>query len=1050
MDQRRLEYYTSPVDGTTGAPLGGFGAGAVKFCAHQGTFSCVTQPPADQNDYTAMGATKLQLFTERQGRIQAVETLKARFADGRYEDDAIWPVHSVHFDNVNDIEVRLTAFAPFVPFGSDELSLMSMPYAFYELTLQNLAETAVTAACAFQLDIASGSAACIPGSGLTSDRWSVIARSGDPEAVITSGGGDDFFRSGLCEEPAAGTVNKAAVKITLQGHATQTIRFVLAWYDNTDPERAYCLGCYPDSASIARLGMTHFDSLKENARKLVAGMRGSNLPAWLINQTLNTLANLSNNSMYKRDGRVAFAEGEWTCFGTMDQMWHARQIINQLIPDFAWRELRYWARTQKSNGQIHHDFNSGDKDKSALVGWDDREHADYRNIDKWVDLNAGFIISVYETFVATGDIREMAYFWPYLRKAGHRILEQAERYGSAEHPFTFEDSENSYDAGGDPNPYNASLSAVAYKIMILLAPDREEAETAAVFQAAYDSVVASFRARYLQGEFPAGRGCEAYFAGQWISLFLKLGQIWTAEETDVVLDSLDRYYHPYYWGLGHLGGTYKEWTPYLLTHYGGLLLNTGREAQWEALQKDAYNRQYLDRNHVFNHPLDILPAVDQPVYPATQISGDKQYISMPGLWRNYYNLVGWHRNRATGEIWIEPILLEEMEHRMNRAMFATPEGYGTISCTEYGSAWQNRRITVTCEHEMTVSAIYLTDHYGAQVAVTVNGEPVKCRRTGEGYGSKLRVEWSGTIGGGGITVVAEGDAGYMKPALPAKPAAGADSAGTRVQLNAYDYMEAEGASEAAGVTMVTPVGRTWFVTDCHNFDYIKFDNVEFGEVGSRLFLAKVSSAQEDSRIEIVLDSVGGDIIGVCPVPYTGGGQAWVLTSCPIRRTTGTHHVILKFYGHTEDNLLNIDKFKFLQDDGRLDRTGWKVRASKGNLNAHHVLMPDRTTSWGVAQQMNGDYLLIDMHAVQSFDSITLYHKEQEVPAHYAVFVSDDGVNFGASIAEGCGNVASPDTVINFQPQRARAVKVVLTEAECTRAWTVYEVLVRDSRLITHN
>jgi hypothetical protein len=35
------------VNGTTGAPLGGFGAGAIKFDANTGSFAAMLRPPAD-------------------------------------------------------------------------------------------------------------------------------------------------------------------------------------------------------------------------------------------------------------------------------------------------------------------------------------------------------------------------------------------------------------------------------------------------------------------------------------------------------------------------------------------------------------------------------------------------------------------------------------------------------------------------------------------------------------------------------------------------------------------------------------------------------------------------------------------------------------------------------------------------------------------------------------------------------------------------------------------------------------------------------------------
>ena len=431
-------------------------------------------------------------------------------------------------------------------------------------------------------------------------------------------------------------------------------------------------------------------------------MRDSNLPDWFRNQIQNTLVNISNNSMYKKDGRVAYSEGQWTCFGTMDQMWQARQVIAQFIPFFAWRELEYWARTQRNDGQIHHDFNTAVEnkaDRAELVDWDYTEHPDYRNVDKWVDLNCGLIISVYETMQVAGNpstdgiilgkdpIPEgttmLDYFWPYLKKAGDRILKQVELYGNKTYPYTFDNSENSYDAGGNPNPYNASVSAVAYKIMARLADEMGETEEAAKYTTAYNTVTDSFAKRYLSNNFPEDkRVSESFLTGQWLSLHLKLGQIWTDEQTDYALSELDSFYHPYYWGMGTLKGTYNEWTPYTLMHYGGLLLQTRRENIFEAMQRDSYNRQYTDRNKVFNHPLDILPAVNTPNYAATTISGDKQYISMPGLWRNYNDVVGYYRDQRTKDIWVQPRLLPEMNNVMTDGMFVMPEGYGTVSCVE--------------------------------------------------------------------------------------------------------------------------------------------------------------------------------------------------------------------------------------------------------------------------------------------------------------------------------------------------------------------------------
>jgi len=696
------------VNGTTGTPLGGFGAGGVKFNGNEGTFSIMTRPPADAYDFKKVDGAAFQFFAKRGQSTETVEQMRAVLIDGRPDDDAIWPLHRVNFGTINDVTVEMTGFSPL---DNEDYDNMSLPYAFYELTLTNTKASDARVAVALQWNSEDEPFHFVSGKGISNNTRTVFASANGKKVNITGGNSADagFLENGVCSNAVDEKLAKVAVALDLKANETRTVKFVIAWYETVDPELAYYFNLYDNSEAVADHGLKQFDRLKENAETLVNRFRASNLPDWLKNQTLNTLANLTTNSMYKKDGRVAFAEGQWTCFGTMDQMWHARQIVSQLVPFYAWQELRYWARTQMQNGQIHHDFNlmgdASEKEKrSALVGWDDTEHQDYRNIQKWVDLNCAMIISTYETYRITGDKKEFDFLWPYLKKAAQRILDQVEEYGSKEYPYTFDDSENSYDAGGDPNPFNASLSAVAYKAMVLLAKEEQEPELASRYQEAYDGVVRSFDARYLNDNgFPVGKHCEGYFTGQWLALHLNLGEVWSKDKTDFVLNKLDSYYHPYYWGLGNEEGTYDEWTPYILTHYAGLLLNTKRVSQWQAMQEDAYKRQYLDRNGVFNHPLNILPVVESPKWIATKFSSDRQYISLPGIWRNYYDIIGYSHNVATNELWLKPRLPQELDHTMTNSLVITPEGYGTIDCTESGAIFQNKQIRYTPDYTVEVS-----------------------------------------------------------------------------------------------------------------------------------------------------------------------------------------------------------------------------------------------------------------------------------------------------------------------------------------------------------
>lgn len=880
-----------PVNGTTGTPLGGFGAGAVKFDANTGSFAAMLRPPADAYDFEKLKNARFQLAVRRAGVETVADTLKARQVNGKPDDDAIWPLHRVNFGATSGVEAKLTAFSPF---DRRDPGRMSLPYAFYEFTLTNQGTTPAEATLGLGLD---GSLQVTPvaGKGFRSKAWSVLAEGGD----VTS---------------AAATTT---VKVSLKPKESRRVRFVLAWYEDSDPQRSWYHGRHQDAGSVAEAGLADFSVLKANAEQLVARVRGSNLPDWLENQTLNTLVNLSTNSMYKRDGRIAFAEGQWTCFGTMDQMWHARQIVGQLLPFYAWEELRYWARTQMKSGQIHHDTNKMDVGadralRSAMVDWDDTEHADYRNILKWVDLNAAFIISTYETYAATNDKPQFDALWPNVKRAAQRILDQVEQYGNKQYPYTFDHSENSYDAGGDPNPFNASLSAVAYKLMVQLAREKGEQDLAARYQTAYDTVVTSYRARYLnEAGFKLGKHSEGYYGGQWLAQHMKLGEIWQKQDTDFVLAQLNDWYQPYYRGLGYPDGTYDEWTPYILVHYGGLLLGTRRANEWLALQKDAYERQYADRNHVFNHPLNILPKVAKPVPVATEIRSKKQYISMPGLWRNWYDIVGYHRDARTQALWLKPIVLPGMKGRMVNAPYFAPEGDGLISVTQSGAQGQNKRLLFKPDQPIKVSTLHLADDFGTQVSVTVNGRKLPFTRAGSGYAKELLVPLNATVGQEGLTIEVSGTPGDPAPPLPAKSSrpAPVDSK-SLVKIDPYKPIQAEKAGKSAGTTVEVDTTGRGFVASVNNFDWVQFARVDFGAQGASAFSATLNGLADGANIDIVLDDVAGDVVGSLTVPRNDAGKEWVTLTTPIKKITGVRNVILRFYGSSQDNLMTLDHIRF--------------------------------------------------------------------------------------------------------------------------------------------
>jgi len=747
-------------DGTTGLPLGGIGTGAVKYNAGSGTFNANFRTPTRDGDYDPLSETQFQLFIQREDSILTDDLLTALQNSGRVDDDAVFPLHWVNFGELNDVSVEMTAYMPYNP---DSVPMMLHPCAMFEFTIENLENSEVTIGLAFQIGTPVTPVA-ITDTGFTANGTSLeLCLVGDfPDGTgdLSYGNDDGFFTSGLCDNNLSGTTNRLALRVFLGAYESQALRFVLSWYQPDEMEHYRYTNFWNNAKEVSVSALANFDTFKDKSEELVTRMRSSNFPEWLVDQTLNSTVNLVNNSVYFEDGRYCHTEGMWSPEGTMDQMWHTRQIYTMINPQLAWQELEWWARTQHVSsytGQIHHDFGTN----FNYCGWDDTEHSDYREIYEWVDLNCGLIISVYEAFIATADMDKLSYFWPYVKKAGQRILDQVEEYGSLEYPYTFESSLSTYDAGGNSQAFNTGISIVSYEIMTYLAEIMGETDIDSIYQDALDSAVANFESRWLDNTYPAANFCESVLGGPWIANYLKMGPFWEKQKLNGLYNTIVNYYDPLNQGMGLSGGSYSEWQPYLIGHLGGYSLQTNRSNMWWALQKDMYERNYLNRNLVFNQQLGIPTEVSTPVWIATSALGTNQYISIPVLWRNYYNIAGFHHNKYSGELWLEPILFDSLNHQLQDALVITPEGYATVSYEAYGDFYQNQEIVFTPDQSVNVSAIYVWDLYSDSLNsidfVRVDGVDTDYLRTGGGDLAHLKLDWEGTVSTGGITIRIEGD-----------------------------------------------------------------------------------------------------------------------------------------------------------------------------------------------------------------------------------------------------------------------------------------------------
>jgi hypothetical protein len=123
----------------------------------------------------------------------------------------------------------------------------------------------------------------------------------------------------------------------------------------------------------------------------------------------------------------------------------------------------------------------------------------------------------------------------------------------------------------------------------------------------------------------------------------------------------------------------------------------------------------------------------------------------------------------------------------------------------------------------------------------------------------------------------------------------------------------------------------------------------------------------------------------------------------------------------------------------LSRTGWVASGTASGDPPANAIDGNSGTRWSTGTaQVNGQFFQVDMLSGKTFKQITLdaAGSAGDYPRGYQVFVSNDGVNWGAAIASGSPTTAL--VTINFATQTARYIKVVQTGSVTPNWWSLYE------------
>ncbi|HEX2960016.1 MAG TPA: GH116 family glycosyl hydrolase [Chitinispirillaceae bacterium] len=733
------------LSGTGGTPLGGMGTGYVLFDGQKFRVSGKLPPAAADHAKSTSGSQDEKQITASGFSFFVKGTAKTQLK--ATSEDAKCPLQTADFGTIEGVKFSLNAFGPYLPGeGVENYKLATSPMALFDITAINSGTEAVDAAVA--MEFANGGLLGGANSGKVESDNKAISFTGSTDnayLAVDCDGSSPAFSAG-----AAGTFstdgklanadgNLVGAKCSIPAGGTVHFKFVLSWYRDYGTEDYYYHNFYDNSKEVATFGLSKFDAVRDGITGFVSRLMASNFPDWYKDRLLNNTYPLVHNSVVAKDGRVAFWEGNYGILGTIDQGQHAAVFYTFNWPSVQWHELQYWARQQKSSGQIHHDFNQGKSSFSAgntnnnrnLKEWDNQNHADYwwfSNTDTWADLNCMFIFKAYELMLATGDLDSLKKSWPALKKAADRLVSMCGSDGiplkshSTYDRCNGEGNENGSNCGLTPE-YNSGLTITTFRAIAEIARFCGEASSVTTYTEHANKAQQAFKTKYgnsnifgvdasvkepLYGRFP-----EGHIAGYSWANYLCLNPIM---DNDFITNTVKKMRDKQKAATGtEAVRANGEWIFYCVDHYGGAEIAINQPDAAMYIHKQDYDYYYK--------------SVPKEVHWQSLQEGDKNthhdsYMTAPTVWHSYFQFCGYMIDNANNRLWIRPRVPSDMNGKITKALLLNPKSLGTLDYDENGNTETGVTQTITVKYDkpVTIKEFVLKNNTGIETPyVSISG-----------------------------------------------------------------------------------------------------------------------------------------------------------------------------------------------------------------------------------------------------------------------------------------------------------------------------------------
>lgn len=385
-------------------------------------------------------------------------------------------------------------------------------------------------------------------------------------------------------EPGRAIAAAVAVTCTLEPGEHRTIRFALAWdfplatfgEGRRWPRRhTRWFGTSGLAAwDIAAEGLAREAEWRDRIERWQAPILADpGRPAWYRAALFNELYMLVDGGTFwadaEADGRAVDGPGPFAlleCFdypfyNTLDVYFYASFALIHLWPDLARRVVRDFVATvdvddpevvpvyatggsarRKVAGMLPHDVGGPGEDPFVKLN-----HYHLQDVNAWKDLNAKFVLLVWQAVELLGDDALGRQAWPAVAKA-MRSLASFDRDGDGlpEHDGVPDQTYDTWPMRG-PSAYGGSLWLAALAATARLAERAGDQEHVAWARDLLDRATAAFERRLWAGDhyrYDAGGGPSSdsimadQLAGQWWADATRLGDLVAADRVELALRTI--------------------------------------------------------------------------------------------------------------------------------------------------------------------------------------------------------------------------------------------------------------------------------------------------------------------------------------------------------------------------------------------------------------------------------------------------------------------------------------------------------------------------------